>query len=147
MQWAKNKYNIICEKDLWQAPTPEEQQILALRVAVNELKKVKSKPNYKNNRNSRNKQGNHSQQRTNEKPRWLFQETEKKELYKYKWWNNKKWWWCGDKTKGKYNHSIASTKARIVMVATNHLMMMATNNPTLPNAKYHLTTNPNHQPK
>lgn len=33
----------------------------------------------------------------------MFQEPEKKELYRYKLWNNSKWWWCGDKTRGKCN--------------------------------------------
>lgn len=100
MQFAKNKYDIIREKDLWQAPTPEEQQILALRAEVNELKKGKLKPKSQHNRN---KSGNRNQQRNNEKPQWMFEEPDKKLLYKYKWWNNKKWWWCGDVTRGKCN--------------------------------------------
>lgn len=68
MQWAKNIYNIISEKEIWQAPTPEEQQILTMRAEVNELKKEKSKSNNKTNRNNHNKQGHRSQQRSNEKP-------------------------------------------------------------------------------
>lgn len=41
--YAKLKYDIIKERNLWNAPSPQEQQILALRSEVNALKNAKKK--------------------------------------------------------------------------------------------------------
>ena len=48
MAYAKLKYDIIKERNMWNAPSPEEQQILALRSEVNALKTAQSKGNRSN---------------------------------------------------------------------------------------------------
>ena len=101
MQWAKLKYGIIRENGLWNAPTKEEQQILALKAEINTIKKSGGNKN-------KNKQGQKNQQKQGQKnqnqrgkPDWMYSEPEEKELTRYKMWRGKKWYWCGHKTGGK----------------------------------------------
>ena len=101
MQWAKLKFGIIKENGLWNAPTKQEQQLLALKAEINNLKKSSGNKN-------KNKQGQKNQQKQKDKnpnqrgkPDWMYSEPEEKELTRYKMWRGKKWYWCGQATGGK----------------------------------------------
>ena len=98
MKWAKVKYGIIKEKGLWNAPTKEEQQILAMKAEIHSMKKAKEgKLNRNKNKNNQNKNDNPQKG----KPDWMYSEPEASELTKHKMWRKFKWWWCGTKTGGK----------------------------------------------
>ena len=98
MAWAKLKYDIIKERQLWNAPSAEEKQILALRYEINELKKAVSKGKRPNNRH---KNQNNSKP-DDGKPDWMSKEPEKNSK-KPRWWKNLPWWRCGTSTGGKCN--------------------------------------------
>ena len=97
MKWAKIKYGIIKEKGLWNAPTREEQQILAMKAEVNNLKKNKDKKRGPKNAQNPTKQNNPQKG----KPDWMYHEPNDSELTKPKFWRKFQWWWCGHKTGGK----------------------------------------------
>ena len=107
MMLAKIKYDIIREKGKWNAPTPEQQQILALQTKLATMEKKQSAKqsknedtndaNKQNRRRNRNRKGNI----TNNKPDWIFQPPKQEDVNKSRDWNNRTWWWCGELTGGK----------------------------------------------
>lgn len=44
MTWAKNKYDVLVEKGLWESPSSEEQQMLALKTEIDSMKQKYKKP-------------------------------------------------------------------------------------------------------
>ena len=94
MMLAKNKYDIIKEKGQWKAPTPDQQQILALKSEIQSLKKSNS------NKGTHPKSTNSRNQGKGKKPEWMFKQPEEKELHRYKTWNGRKWYFCGKATGG-----------------------------------------------
>ena len=84
MKWAKVKYGIIKEKGLWNAPTREEQQILAMKAEINNLKKSKEKKQGSKNGNKNNQNKEDNPQKG--KPNWMYQEPNQSELTKPKFW-------------------------------------------------------------
>ena len=103
MQLSNNKYKLLKEAGVWDAPSIQEEKILALQaemkqmkssVAKNPIKKV-----YKNGRGEKPKPRSKSNQP--EKPAWFLKEPKEKDLKKPKLWNNKTWWFCSPKTGGK----------------------------------------------
>ena len=102
MPWAKMRYEILFEKNEWNAPTEEEKQILALQAQVNYLKK-KSSGNSKNgNKNNSKNNNNKDENGTNFKPQWMTQEPAKDKLTTPREWKHELWYCCGKKTGGKY---------------------------------------------
>ncbi len=102
MLWARNKYDLLRDKGTWNAPTDEEEKIIALQAQVKamakQLKHTKdsSKPNSKS---SSKKSDKHKQTKKKEKPEWFT--TKPKDLNKKVQWNNREWQWCGKDTGGK----------------------------------------------
>ena len=97
MLWARQKYDLLRDKGVWNAPTPEEEKILALTAQVNKMsEKLKAKkPERKDNpvgQRGRTKD-------LKPKPDWFSKEPE--DPTKTIVWNNKEWHWCGAKTGGK----------------------------------------------
>ena len=116
MQLADNKYRLMKEKQTWEAPSEEEEKILALQAELNLLKKKSNRKDKENKRSGRIDNGNrrkttpsHKAARNNKrnnnapspKPAWMKVKPTKEEIHKPKEWNGTTWWWCGKETGGK----------------------------------------------
>ena len=103
MQLGDNKYKLLKEGGLWNAPSDEEEKILALQTEVKKLQKnltKKSDPK----KTEKNLVIDKSKKRTKlKKPSWFFKEPQDDELKKPKFWNNRNWYWCSPSTGGKCN--------------------------------------------
>ena len=103
MLWARQKYDLLREKGTWNAPTEEEEKIIALEAQVKKMEKQikeksKEKSQSSNRRGSNDRRATSSQARK-EKPEWFTKEPE--DPTKKVMWNNKEWNWCGKATGGK----------------------------------------------
>ena len=108
MLWARQKYDLLKEKGTWNAPTEDEEKIIALEAQVKKMEKQlqRGKTNSGNKHtsstsNSRGKRGddNGKLNRRKEKPDWFTKEP--KDPLKKITWNGKEWNWCGKSTGGK----------------------------------------------
>ena len=96
MLWARQKYDLLRDKGVWNAPTPEEEKIIALTAQVNKMsEKLKAKGPKKEKSGGRNDDDS----KLKPKPEWFEKEPE--DPWKPITWNNKQWHWCGKKTGGK----------------------------------------------
>ena len=102
-QLADNKYRLLRERDEWDAPSAEEEKLLALQAEVEKLKRVKK-------RKAEDKGGNNlkpskrrpkGKEKSQDKPAWMFKRPSDDDLHKPKKWNGKDWWYCGTETGGK----------------------------------------------
>ena len=99
MKWAKNKYEIIKETGKWNAPSNEEQQIIALRTEVKNIKEGKRNKTPKNqNRRTFSEKPNRNWE---DKPSWFNGPPLNQEKFKPKTWLERQWYWCGKSTGGK----------------------------------------------
>jgi len=97
MLWARQKYDLLRDKGTWNAPTPEEEKILALTAQVNKMsEKLKAKKPKKKEKPEEQK-GRAREMKP--KPSWFDKEPE--DPTKPIMWNDKRWHWCGVKTGGK----------------------------------------------
>ena len=97
MLWARQKYDLLRDKGVWNAPTPEEEKILALTAQVNKMsEKLKAKKPRRNDTPTGHK-GRAKDLKP--KPEWFNKEPD--DPTKPITWNNKEWHWCGVKTGGK----------------------------------------------
>ena len=105
MLWARNKYDLLLDKGTWNAPTEQEEKIIALQAQVKEMAKKLSEK--KSSQPTKNKSSKSSSTATDkkkkskriEKPAWF---TEKPaDVTKKVTWNNREWNWCGKDTGGK----------------------------------------------
>ena len=112
MQIASNKYKTMKTKEVWEAPSPEEEKLLALEARFQELKKKfanKRKASETDGNPRGGKQAKYSgkqksengSKKKKEKPAWIFQKPDEKELKKPREWNGTQWWWCSKETGGK----------------------------------------------
>ena len=108
MQLADNKFRLMKERGIWDAPSAEEEKILALQAEVEKLKKTKRKTEYqKSISNKRPKapkktsSNKGSKRQKKEKPAWMHQRPSDKDLHKPRQWNGKDWWFCHPDTGGK----------------------------------------------
>ena len=106
MIWAKNKYDLLLDKGLWNAPTEEEEKIIALSAKIKQmedrLKKGgrKTGNNTRTGRNQKSPASQNSGKRNRKKlPDWFT--TQPKDVKKSITWNGKEWHWCGKATGGK----------------------------------------------
>lgn len=104
MLWARQKYDLLREKGTWNAPTEEEEKIIALEAQLKKMEKQmksgKAKGNPKSNQNGRERRTNNKDNpRRKEKPDWF--EKEPDDPTKKVTWNGKDWNWCGRSTGGK----------------------------------------------
>ena len=109
MQLADNKYRLMKEREEWDAPSAEEEKILALQAAVDRLSKT-NKPKRKNT-DSRNNEKERNPKKRSTKPRgrsqnppkpgWMSERPPEGELHKPRKWNGSDWWYCHPNTGGK----------------------------------------------
>ena len=97
MLLAKTRYDVIREKGLWNALSPEQKEILALKAQVNGLSK-KQQSNHQENKQNKDRDNT---RRKPKLPKWIFQEPPKDTLQKPKTWKDFQWFWCGKSTGGK----------------------------------------------
>jgi hypothetical protein len=103
MQLGDNKYKLLKESNLSNAPSYEEEKILALQVEIKNLKKArKDYPKKETGKSIKDKNSNKKTVQF-EKPSWFFTEPSKEELHIPKKWNEKTWYYCSAKTGGKCN--------------------------------------------
>ena len=95
------RYEILFEKNGWNAPTEEEKQTLVLQAQVNHLKKNSSGSSKNGNKNNSKNNNNKDENGANSKSQWMTQEPAKDRLTKPREWKNELWYWCGKKTGGK----------------------------------------------
>ena len=97
MLLADTKYKTLVEKGTWDAPSAEEEKIIALQAKYEALKrKVDS-----GNKEDKSKSSKKSGKQTPKKPDWMFKEPDPDKLREPRNWNGKPWYWCSHKTGGK----------------------------------------------
>eukprot|EP00978_Attheya_sp_CCMP212_P012757 scaffold31887_cov35-Attheya_sp.AAC.1 len=99
MGQADIKFKTLKQKGSWNAPTPEDEKILALQSEVKSLKKT-----YKKKPNPSAKEGKKPEADGKVgKPGWLRHNRKpfQKESKKPKTWNDSKYYWCSKETGGK----------------------------------------------
>ena len=106
MQLADNKYRLLKEREEWDAPSPEEEKIMALEAAVEQLKRKKRTD--KKGKGAKSEKDKVQQGSTKKrqfinvpKPAWMHERPKEEELFKPKDWNGKRWWYCHPDTGGK----------------------------------------------
>jgi hypothetical protein len=91
MEFAKNKWSVLKQKHLWNAPSPQEEKILALEAKVKRLEQ-KKKTKRTSTKNSSNPQSATTSRRRNEEP-WMLVPPKQDESQP-KTVGGKPWWWC-----------------------------------------------------
>ena len=99
MLWARQKYDLLKDKGTWNAPTPEEDKILALTVQEFKMSEKLKARKPKGDKQVQAKGENNKNKSMKPKPEWF--ETEPADPSKPIKWNDKQWHWCGTKTGGK----------------------------------------------
>jgi hypothetical protein len=99
-----NKYKNLIQQGIYNAPSAEEEKLLALETEIKRLKKAaKQKGSDTKEKNGEAKgDGNPPKNKLN-KPQWLLKHKAPSEadLKKSRTWNNRKYYWCSNKTGGK----------------------------------------------
>ena len=114
MNLADTKYKQLKDKEIWEAPSPEEEKLIALEAKVQALKQKfagkrrqsgssdslpPAKKQKKVDGKESNKKGNKSNKK--EKPQWMFERPADDKLREPREWNGKAWYWCSSETGGK----------------------------------------------
>ena len=105
MLWARNKYDLLIDKGTWNAPTEQEEKIIALQAQVKEMEKKlldKKKSQSSKPKTSKNNNQNVDKKKKSkrvEKPSWFTEQPS--DVNKKVTWNNREWNWCGRATGGK----------------------------------------------
>jgi len=118
MNLADTKFKQLKDKEIWEAPSPEEEKLIALEAKVQALKqkfagkrrqsgndespspaKKQKKGDGKQDDSSGNSKGGRSNKK--EKPKWMFERPADDKLREPREWNGKKWYWCSPETGGK----------------------------------------------
>lgn len=104
MQLADNKYRLLKERDEWDAPSAEEEKIMALQAAVDNLtRRKKKRPESETRERDTKKPANKKWKQNPQKPSWMNQRPPEDELRKPRKWNGNEWWYCHPDTGGKCN--------------------------------------------
>ena len=108
MLLADTKYKTLVEKGIWDAPSAEEEKIIALQAKYESLKRQfntnknktdkSSDPSDQPEKNDKKKKTN---KKTPPKPDWMYVEPSADKLHEPRMWNGKPWHWCSPKTGGK----------------------------------------------
>ena len=107
MQLADNKYRLLKERDEWDAPSAEEEKLLALQTEIEKLKKMRKRKteensdNRKPKRNKSDKMNSSKGKNNQDKPSWMFKKPSEEDIHKPRKWNGKDWWYCGRESGGK----------------------------------------------
>ena len=94
MNYADTKYRQLKDKNTWEAPSAEEEKILALKAKLKKMEKRGIKGTTKDDRNKT------PVKKVQEKPKWSLKKPEG-DLKKPREYNGKKWYWCSSETGGK----------------------------------------------
>jgi hypothetical protein len=102
MEQADNKFKLLKVHNKWNAPSQDEEKILALEARVKKLTSLSQK-NGRNPKGKEPKKGGKALKGapTVEQPSWFNKEPASSDLHKPKFWKGKEWWWCSPKTGGK----------------------------------------------
>ena len=103
MQLGNNRFKLLKEGGMWNAPSDEEEKILALQSEVKKLKVDKKSPLNKEKTVKKSTAKGKPKKAQLEKPSWFSIKPKEDELRKPKFWNNRNWWYCSPKTGGKCN--------------------------------------------
>ena len=110
MDFANNKFKNMSIQETWNAPSHEEEKILALQTEVQSLKKMakkaktgndKKKPFDRNKGKSKDKKKENGKNTRPPLPDWFEIEPKKADLFRPRIWNKKEWYWCHPDTGGK----------------------------------------------
>jgi hypothetical protein len=103
VQLGDNKFKLLKEGGQWNAPSDEEEKILALQLEVKKLQKNTKKVPLKNDKikTDKSKVKDKTKAKRPEKPPWFFEEPNEADIQKPKFWNNVNWYYCSPKTGGK----------------------------------------------
>ena len=108
MQLADNKYRLLKEREEWDAPSAEEEKIIALEAAVESLTKNRNKRKANSDgedgpsRKPKKQAGKGKGKKQNPpKPSWMFERPPEDELHNPRKWNGNDWWYCHQDTGGK----------------------------------------------
>lgn len=96
MEQADNKFKLLKVHNKWNAPSQEEEKILALEARVKKLTQKDGR-----NRSKGKDQKSKRDSKTSEQPSWFNKEPAAADLKKPKSWKGKDWWWCSPRTGGK----------------------------------------------
>lgn len=106
MTLADNKFKNLKQKEIWNAPSPEEEKLLALEAEMKTLKAAAKKQ--KKQKSSSDTKGNETTQedkgkKKKPKPQWMVNNERPKdaELNLPRSWNGRKWYFCCPETRGK----------------------------------------------
>ena len=104
MLWARNKYDLLLDKGTWNAPTEQEEKIIALQAQVKEMaKKLSEKKPHSTSKSTTTKTNgkstNKKKHKRTEKAEWFTKKPT--DVLKTVTWNNREWNWCGKDTGGK----------------------------------------------
>ena len=106
MQLADNRHRLLKQREEWDAPSQEEEKLLALQAEVEKLKRgSKRRPESKNDKQENQKSSNKKvrKQERREKPGWMWERPSDNDLTKPRQWNGSEWWYCHPDTGGKCN--------------------------------------------
>ena len=106
MQMSDNRFKNHKLKNKWNAPSVEEEKILALQAKVKAMKRAtkdgkKGKENPKKRRYKQEKVDKFPKDEKNKKRKWFFEEPNQADIYKPHKWNLKDWYFCGPSSGGK----------------------------------------------
>lgn len=117
MQLALNKYKTLCEGGRWNAPSEEEEKIIALEAEVKKLINKRDNTSKKTANNNSNAKSTSKKGKTNTKPDWMLIPPKPNES-KTKRVNDKEYHWCA-KHNAWGRHKQAECRGQGVQKGTN----------------------------
>ena len=104
MQKAAHKFKILKSKDLWEAPSAQDEKITALESVLTDMKKKLKhfkEGKKRGNKGGRNEDSKKQKYENTKKPSWMFERPKDADLTKPREWNGAKWHYCSTETGGK----------------------------------------------
>lgn len=102
MQQADAKYKTLVQDQKWNAPSAQEEKIIALQLQIKNLQsKAKGKEGVPKKGPGGMQKKKHFKDKSKGKQPWMTIRPKDEELLKPKYHKNKAWWWCSPETGGK----------------------------------------------
>ena len=109
MHQAEKKYKIMVTTKTWEAPTPAQEQLIAMQTTLDQMKQklkdkksvLKEKKRQSNEKNDSTKKGKKVKYEKKELPAWMDKPPETDKMHEPVMWNGKDWHWCCKETGGK----------------------------------------------
>ena len=107
MSKAETKFRILKSKDIWEAPSEQEEKLIALEATISDMKKKIKSSRSKEGRKKGKKDPDQKKTKqvkydmTKKKLSWMFKRPKDADLKKSREWNGAKWWYCSKETGGK----------------------------------------------